>query len=143
MAALRWVRRAESGNLDGEFADLAFLPLILGVLLLGIAFAMVGFWREGAGYATMNSAQVGAVAPSRGNSVQWSFWTGWTNAGSLNGGFAVDAPNRSATASMNMSQDFSFVWLGPWTFSIAAQTHTRSERFYPGGPICSGGSCNE
>lgn len=137
---LRW---AESGNADGSFSDIIFMPILIALLLFGLVMAMVGFWRVGASYATQRGAQAGAVAPGNGSSVQTSSWQGWTNTKDTPGNYVVDPQIRSSHASMNTQVTFEYMGLGPWEFSINAQTRSRSERFYPGSPVCTVSGCDD
>jgi hypothetical protein len=137
-------RRAERGDVGGEYAFIVYSPFLIGVLMVGICFALIGFWRIGASYAAQRSAQVGAVNPGQAMTAQSAFLTDWTNASSAPaGGFGVNAPNRTATSSVNTRQAFEYLEFGEWTFEIGGQTMTRSERFYPGRPVCNADGCDE
>ena len=134
---------AESGNQDGAFSDVIYMPVLIALLLFGLVMAMVGFWRIGASYSTQLGAQAGAVAPANGSSTQTSKWQGWTNSTTSPGNYVVDPQIRSSHASMNTSIIFEYMGLGPWEFSINAQTRSRSERFYPGAPVCTFSGCDD
>lgn len=139
------VRRAERGDMGGDYAFIVYSPFLLGVLMVGICFALIGFWRIGASYAAQHSAQVGAVNPGSATAAQNAYFTDWTGAASVAGGsFGVDAPNRTTTSAINTQQTFQYMtYFGPWTFEIGGQTMSRSERFYPGKPVCNGDGCDE
>ncbi|GEM_PF-5526295 len=139
----RLCRAAESGNQDGAFSDVMYMPILIALLLFGLVMAMVGFWRIGASYATQRGAQVGAVAPDNGSAAQSSAWQGWTNSTTAPGNYVVDPQIRSSHASMNTFVIFEYMGLGPWQFSISAQTRSRAERFYPGAPVCTISGCDD
>ena len=130
---------------SGNYADIVYIPFLLGLLLFGLVIALVGFWRVGASYATQRSAQVGAVSPGQGNAVLADAWSGWTNGNAPTDGFAVDAQNRTVRAAIDTNKSFEVPELGLWGFSISAggNMRVRSERFYPGQPVCDGGTCDE
>lgn len=142
-ALRRLFHSAESGNTDGTFSDVLYMPMLIALLLFGLVMAMVGFWRIGASYATQRGAQWGAVNPSNGAAVQNSSFQGWTNTTAEGGKFTIDATQRSSEAQLNTYVIFEYMGLGPWRFSIDARTRSRSERFYPGGPICTVNGCDE
>jgi hypothetical protein len=131
----------------GTYGDIIYMPFLIALVLIGMAFALVGFLRVGASYAVQYSAQVGAVAPEEGGNVLAILWRGWSNADGQSGSFAVDEEARTVTANVNTatSYDFSAFGMLPWTFSIGAggELHVRSERFYPGEPVCDEGGCGE
>jgi hypothetical protein len=120
-----------------------FMTMLIALLLFGLVMAMVGFWRIGASYSTQRGAQWGAVNPSNGASVQNSSFQGWTNTTAEGGKFTVIPSQRSSEAQLNTYVIFDYMGFGPWRFSVDAQTHSRSERFYPGGPICTVNGCDE
>jgi hypothetical protein len=63
-----YAHKAECGSADaGTFADTSYIPYLVTLLLLGLIFALVGFWRISASYATQRGAHIGAVAPAKGN----------------------------------------------------------------------------
>jgi hypothetical protein len=128
---------AEVGSMDGgSFADIVYMPFLLAVLLFGLMVALVGFWRVGASYATLRSVQIGAVAPSQGNTILSSAWSGWTGGNGLDSGFSIDTTNRTVKSNITTDKAFNLGELGAWQFTISAGagTHARSERFYPGQP---------
>ena len=141
---VRLFRRAENGSVEGgTFGELAYMPFLIGLLLVGLVFALIGFWRVGASYAAQYSAQIGAVAPDEGATVLTALWNGWSHDDMPTGGFALEAGDRNVSANIGRSTTFNFYTVGSWDFQIDAQTHSRSERFYPGGPVCDLDSCNE
>lgn len=143
--ALTVLRRAERGDMGGDYAFIVYSPFLLGVVMVGICFALIGFWRIGASYAAQHSAQVGAVNPAGAPAARDAYFTDWTNASSAPGGtFGVDAPNRTTASAINTQQTFKYMdYFGPWTFQIGGQTQSRSERFYPGKPVCNEDGCDE
>jgi len=120
-----------------------YIPMLIALLLFGLVMAMAGFWRIGASYATQRGAQSGAVAPLKGAAVQASSWQGWTNTTSGGGNYVVDPQLRSSHAKLNTYVIFEYMGLGPWKFSIDAQTRSRAERFYPGAPVCTVSGCDD
>jgi len=138
------LRRAESGNAGGDYAFTVYSTFLIGVMMVGICFALIGFWRIGASYAAQRSAQIGAVAPDKGMPALSAFFSDWTGASSAPGGFGVDVSSRTAISSINTQQSFQYMdYFGKWTFQIGGQTMSRSERFYPGKPICNEDGCDE
>lgn len=111
------LRRAERGDMGGDYAFIVYSPFLLGVVMVGICFALIGFWRIGASYAAQRSAQVGAVNPADAPAAQTAYFTDWTNASSAPGGsFGVDAPNRTATSAINTQQTFQYGLL--WAMDV-------------------------
>ena len=73
------IRQSERGSAEGgTFADIAYMPFLTALLLLGLVLAAVGFWRVGASYSSQRGAQIGAVAPDQGGAATSGFWQGWT-----------------------------------------------------------------
>jgi len=142
----RLLRRVESGSMEGgTYAEIAYEPFFIAIVLLGVIFAMLGFWRVGASYATQTAAQIGAVAPSEGNTALADVWVAWTHANAPSNGFQVDVEGRTVSAHLSTSASFNSNIFGPLTFAITAGTNTatRSERFYPGQPVCDENGCHE
>jgi hypothetical protein len=138
------LQRVESGSMDGgNYADIVFIPYLVGVLVFGIFIALIGFWRVGASFATQASVQVGSVAPSDGNATLSGAWAIWTNSNSPSSGFVLNSAERSVSSGINTGQGLEYFLFGPMPMTINGQSHSRSERFYPGGPVCSGGECDE
>jgi hypothetical protein len=138
------LQRVELGSADGgSFADTTYMPMLFALMLFGLFIALLGFWRVGASYATQQSAIVGAVSPNTGGAFLEDRWTGWSNGNFPSGGFAVNSGDRSAQADLSTHKTFDFYGLNTLEMPIRAQTHTRSERFYPGGPVCDGDGCDE
>lgn len=137
-------QRAENGSVEGgTFGELAYMPFLIGLLLVGLVFALVGFWRVGASYSAQYSAQIGAVSPNEGDNVLTVLWNGWSHDDMPTGGFALEAGDRNVSANIGRSTTFNFYTFGTWDLQVDAQTHARSERFYPGGPVCDLDGCNE
>ncbi len=138
------LRKAENGSMDGgTYADIVFIPYLVGILVVGIFFALIGFWRVGASYATQMSVQVGSVAPGEGGATLSGTWTLWTNSAGPATGFSLNSAERTVSAELNTEQTLDYVGFGPWVMTIDGQTTSRSERFYPGGPVCNGTECGE
>jgi hypothetical protein len=129
----------------GVTSDILFIPFLVGLLLFGLIFAMVGFWRVGASYATQRSAQVGSVAPDQGNGVLSYLWQGWTGSSDTTGSFGVDSSGRTVHANIDAAKSFNSNVFGAWMFDVGGggEMHIRSERFYPGQPECDEQGCNE
>ena len=139
-----WSRRAESGSFEGgTFGDLAYMPFLVGLLLVGLVFALVGFWRVGASYSAQYSTQVGSVAPGQGGNVLTALWSGWSHDNATGGGFALEPGERNVRTSIDRATTFSFLNFGAWDLQVDASTNARSERFYPGGPVCGAEGCSE
>jgi len=137
-------RQSEGGSIDGgSYADVVYLPFLLALLLLGLFFALVGFWRVGASYSTQTSAQVGAVSPGNGGNVLTTWWSGWTGGNFPSGGFALDTSGRAVRSNVETAKTFDFFGFGEWEVPIGGQTSSRSERFYPGRPVCDENGCHE
>jgi hypothetical protein len=138
-------RRLESGNVDGSFGDVIYMPLLMMLVLFGLMLALVGFWRVGSSFSTQLSAQAGSVAPDEGNSILTNLWMAWTGTETPTHEFSVDSQTRSVNASIDTSRSFSLGNFGDWQFSISSGSgmRVRSERFYPGQPVCEGEQCNE
>ncbi len=138
------IRRLECGSADGGvFADLVILPMLFALVLVGLFIMLIGFYRIGANYSTQQGALVGSVSPGTGAATLISRWMDWTSGNFPSGGFVVDDADRAAQANVGTSQTFQFYGLGAWLMPISGQTYTRSERFYPGGPVCDGSNCSE
>ena len=127
----------------GTFPDIVFMPMLFVLVVFALFITLVGFYRIGASYATQQSALIGAVSPSTGQQALSSSWFNWTTVGGPNYGFSVDPSTRSAQATMSTSGTFDYYGLGPWIMGITGHTYTRSERFYPGGPVCHDTNCSE
>lgn len=134
----------QRGSADGGvFADLLYLPVIFALVLFALFITLVGFYRIGASYTTQQSALVGSVSPTNGYLTLFTRWTDWTYTTFSKGDFVVDPAARSAQANVNAVLTFDIYGLGPFSLPIQGQTYTRSERFYPGDPICDGENCHE
>lgn len=142
---LAWLaRNAQRGDGD-TFAHITYMPFLFGVLLLGIFFALVGFWRMGVNYANDRGAVVGTTSAGgtgAGVSASGSAFINWSNASSApSSAISVDSCGRSARANFNNSQlNFQYGYatnaFGPFSAVSAgqAQEERRVERFYPGAP---------
>ena len=138
------LRRMESGSADGgTFADIQFTPMLFALVVVGLFFALIGFYRVGASFSTQEGALVGAASPGTGQAMLTSSWIDWTRSNGPSNGFAVMPASRAVQTNLSTSGTFDYMGLGAWTMQILGQTYTRSERFYPGGPVCNGSNCSE
>ena len=136
------VRHAERG--DGEtFAFIEYTTFIWIILLGGLIFAMLGFWRVGASYSNDYGVGVGTLYTDRtkGSDKQnreFSLFTG--NALSGSSTFAPAYNQRMWTGGINNATNELV-----FGYQINSQTKTRSERFFPGQYVCAVGepSCYE
>lgn len=138
------LRHVESGSMDaGSTGDILFIPFLVTLVLIGLMVTMVGFWRVGSSYATQRSAQVGSVSPEQGDALLRGIWEGWTGGNMPAGGFAVNG--RSVSSSIGAQSSFNMNLMGSYDFSVGAggQLRVRSERFYPGQPVCDDEGCDE
>jgi hypothetical protein len=127
----------ESGSADGGiFADLQFMPFLFALLIFGLLLMLVGFYRIGANYASQQGAVVGSVSPDTGDAGLMGSWWDWTGKNVASGEFAVLPEERSSQTDITTIINFQFWMFGAWPMPVNGQTYTRSERFYPGGPIC-------
>ncbi len=135
--------RLESGNIDGSFSDIIFMPFLLTLLLFGLMLALVGFWRVGSSFSTQLSAQVGSVAPDQATNALSALWSAWTGKELPSGaGFIEDTASRSVSTSIDADAGFNMNEFGGWQFSVSSGSsmQVRSEKFYPG---CDGENCND
>jgi hypothetical protein len=138
------LRRLESGSMDGgSFGDIVHMPLMISLLVLGLMVAMVGFWRVGASYSAQRSAQTEAVTPSAGDGVMTQLLRNWIGGDPGQGDVNVDAANRTVWATVDDARTVDAKLLGAWQAEIPANTRIRSERFYPGQPVCDADGCYE
>jgi hypothetical protein len=139
------LHRLESGSVDGSLGDVAYVPFLLMLVLFGLMLALVGFWRVGSSFSTQLSAQAGSVAPDEGSGMLANLWMAWTGTEAPAHSFSVDSQTRSVSASINGSSAFNLGNFGAWQWSISSGEgiQVRSERFYPGQPVCVGAQCNE
>lgn len=127
----------------GAFADVAFIPYLIGVMIVGIFFALIGFWRVGASFSAQISAQAGSVSAADGDVALSASWQLWTQDDGPASGFSVNPTDRSVNAELHTGRDLDYLMFGGWQLPIGAQSQSRVERFYPGGPECSDGVCDE
>lgn len=129
----------------GNYSDIVFAPFLLGLLLFGLMVALVGYYRVGASYSSQGAAQLAAVAPDQANAALANAWSGWTNGNAPADGVTVDSQARTVSANIDTSKSYNIGVLGNYEFSISAGSGVavRSERFYPGQPVCTGSRCNE
>ena len=137
--------RLESGNVDGSFSDIIFMPFLLTLMLFGLMLALVGFWRVGSSFSTQLRAQVCSVAPDQANNALSALWSAWTGKALPSGAqFSEDTENRSVSSSIDASAGFNLNEFGGWQFSVSSGSSisVHSERFYPG-QCDEEGNCHE
>lgn len=141
------IRRSERGDAGAEFAFITYTPFLLGLLIIGIFFGMLGFWRVGAGYSNLVGAQQAAVASeASAETSQQNTFGSWTNASSTSAGISdvvSQAEDRFILTTFNINRTWEFWNFDPVNYSIGSQIETRLERFFPGAPKCDGDGCNE
>ena len=138
------LHRLESGNIDGSFSDIIFMPFLLTLMLFGLMLALVGFWRVGSSFSTQLSAQVGSVAPDQATNALSALWSAWTGK-ELPSGSKFTTTERNISTSINADAGFNLNEFGGWQFSISSgsSVQVHSEKFYPGQPKCDDENCNE
>lgn len=131
---------------DGDtFAHITYMPFLFGVLLVGIFFGLIGFWRMGVNYANDRGAVVGTTSAGgagAGTSASGSAFADWSNASSSpSSAVSVDSCGRSAKTTFdNSDKNFRYGYatkaFGPFAAvdTGQAQEERRWERFYPGAP---------
>lgn len=142
----RLFKHIEGGSMDGgNYSDIVYAPMLLALLLFGLMVALVGFYRVGASYAAQGSAQLAAVAPDQADPALQNAWSGWTQGNAPTNGVTVDSASRTVSANIDTSKSYNMGVLGNYQFQISAGSgiHVRSERFYPGQPVCTDTGCNE
>ena len=137
----------ERGDAGAEFAFIIYTPFLMGLLIIGIFFGMLGFWRVGASYANLAGAQQAAFAgEGASEDTQRTLFGGWSNASTVSGGLSgvdVQADDRFIVAKFGIDRTFEFSNFAPWAYEVNSQIQYRLERFYPGAPKCGDGECNE
>ena len=141
------IRRAERGDAGAEFAFIVYTPFLMGLLIVGIFFGMLGFWRVGAGYANLVGTQKAVTtSDSSGEEVQRAAFGAWTHTDSVSSGITdvtTQAEDRFILASFDIKRTFEFWNFDPINYSVDSQIQARLERFFPGAPKCSGGDCHD
>ena len=141
------IRRMERGDAGSEFAFITYTPFLMGLLIIGIFFGMLGFWRVGAGYANLVTSQKASVASeSSAETTQRTLFGNWTNASTVSssvGGVGFQEDDRFIVSSFDINRTFEFSNFGPWAYEVNSQIQSRLERFFPGAPKCDGDGCNE
>ena len=141
------IRLAERGDAGAEFAFITYTPFLMGLLIVGIFFGLVGFWRVGAGYANLVGSQRAAVGSESGaETTQSTLFGKWTNSSVVSSavnGVDVQPEDRFILSNFNINRTFEFSNFGPWAYAVNSQIESRLERFFPGAPKCDGDGCNE
>ena len=137
--------RLESGNIDGSFSDIIFMPFLLTLMLFGLMLALVGFWRVGSSFSTQLSAQVASVAPDQATNALSALWSAWTGKELPSGSGSTEGEGNTVNTSINADAGFNLNEFGGWQFSVSSgsSVQVHSEKFYPGQPTCEGENCNE
>lgn len=142
--------RLEGGSAEGgELAFTVYTPVLFALLLVGVAFALIGFWRSGATMSAERGAAANGVAPggssaATAGAAQADAFETW--AGASGGRTALEAgPGyRSDTLTFAAEAELRTGLLGAWTFALPGQGAARRERFYAGPPVCPPGeACHE
>jgi hypothetical protein len=143
------LRQLELGSAE-NFGFIGYSAHMWFVLMMGLIFAFVGFYRIGANYANDYGVRIGATysGDAKGEERQEFFLGQFTNTThdcfdcysalpterQAQGGFT----NQSGLPALFNIQGV------PDNFDINAQSRVRLERFYPGPAKCdSGGDCFE
>lgn len=145
----QWVRKLQTGTAD-DFGFLAYTTYIWFVLMMGLIFAFVGFYRIGANYANDYGVRIGALYRDDvvGETKQEQFLGQFT-------GNSVDCPDCYDTVSTERMAQGGFTAQSSIpamfhiqgvsaNFDIKAQSRVRLERFFPGPAKCNvSGDCFE
>ena len=146
---VQFLRRLEMGSAD-NFGFIGYSVHMWFVLMMGLIFAFVGFYRIGANYANDYGVRIGATytGDAKGEERQEFFLGQFTNTThdcldcysalpterQAQGGFT----NQSGIPALFNIQGV------PDNFDINAQSRVRLERFYPGPAKCDAvGDCFE
>ena len=142
-------RRLEGGSAEGEFAFTIYTPYLFALLLVGLAFALVGFWRIGATMSAERAAAANGVSAQGSNAsvaqaVQQQALDTWANARGGQVGLSAGPGQRSDTLTFSARATLRTGFLGNWEFSLPGQSERRRERFYSGPAVCeSVAECHE
>ncbi|MEO6060624.1 MAG: hypothetical protein ABIQ99_01645 [Thermoflexales bacterium] len=134
-------RHLESGSAEGEFAFTIYTPYLFALLLVGLAFALVGFWRIGATMSAERAAAANGVSAQGSNAAvaqaaqQQAFDT-WANARGGEIGLSTGPGRRSDTLTFSARATLRTGFLGNWEFTLPGQSERRRERFYSGPAVC-------
>lgn len=139
------IARLEHGDGD-TFATTVYTPLLFGLLVLGVFFAIIGLARAGAAAATERGAYAGAtdaVGTAEGLARQRSFFEGFTGGYSAGTYFAYDPARRSGVLVISRAQRWAAPYYAAGETTEDAQVEQRFERFYAGPADCRSGECRE
>lgn len=144
-------RRLEGGSAEGSaLADALYTPVLFFLLLIGLAFALVGVWRIGATMSAEAGALVDARAPGGGGAdtaraAQQEALSTWADAAGGQTSLSVGPGGRAEKVGFQASVTLRVGIFGNWTFSLPGQGQSRRERFYVGPAVCDDvtGECHE
>ena len=138
-------RRCERGDGD-SFATTVYTPVLFGLLVLGVFFAIIGLARASAAAATERGAYAGATdaaGTSEGLARQRSFFDGFTGGQSAGAAYAYDPARRTGVLVFSRPQSWAAPYFRAGVTSEDAQVEQRFERFYAGPADCRSGECRE
>jgi hypothetical protein len=139
----------EGGSAEGDFAFTVYTPYLFALLLVGLAFALVGFWRVGATMSAERAAAANGVSAqgssaSVAQAAQQQAFDTWANARGGQVGLSAGPGQRSDKLTFSARAMLRTGFLGDWQFSLPGQSERRRERFYSGPAVCeSEASCHE
>lgn len=146
----RFRLRLEGGSAEGgELGFALYTPSLFLLMLAGVAFALIGFWRSGATMSAERAAAANAVASGGSNAsaaraVQADAFATWASASGGDAVLVAGPGRRSDTLSFAAEAEFRTGLFGVWTFALPGQGSARRERFYAGPPVCPAGeACHE
>ena len=139
----------EGGSAEGDFAFTIYTPYLFALLLVGLAFALVGFWRIGATMSAERAAAANGVSAQGSNAsvaqaAQQQAFDMWANARGGDVDLSAGPGQRSDTLTFSARATLRTGFLGNWEFSLPGQSERRRERFYSGPAVCeSEAACHE
>ncbi len=134
-------RHLEGGSAEGDFAFTIYTPYLFALLLVGLAFALVGFWRIGATMSAERAAAANGVSAQGSNaavarSAQQQAFDPWANARCGDVDLTAGPGQRSDTLKFSARATLRTGFLGNWEFTLPGQSERRRERFYSGPAVC-------
>jgi hypothetical protein len=124
--------------MEEQYGMLWYQSYLFVVLLLGLVFGMVGFWRLGASFANDLATRNGAITTSTPDDIrawQVTLFEGFTggdiasyDASSVE--YSELVTNRMVFSRLSTHSD----WAGG--LYVGAQSQVRDERFFPGREKC-------
>lgn len=131
----------EGGSAEGDFAFTIYTPYLFALLLVGLAFALVGFWRIGATMSAERAAAANGVSAQGSNaavarSAQQQAFDTWANARGGDVDLSAGPGQRSDTLTFSARATLRTGFLGNWEFTLPGQSERRRERFYSGPAVC-------